>query len=176
MGRRKKTVEIEEIPEWKEIEEFPEYSVSNTGLVRNDHTTRILNQSFNQQGVVKVGLFDGKKQHTRSVKFLVAVAFVEGRTNVFDTAINLDGDQEHNHARNIAWRPRWFAMRYSRQFDDVGDWYLNRQIYDTETELLYGDMVDAAIEHGILLKDILMSTHEPQHNTFPTGQKFGFYL
>ena len=159
---------------WATITEFPKYQVSNTGLVMNDDTGRLLNQSFNPQGAKKVGLFDGERQYTRSVKYLVALSFVEGRTDIFDTAVNLDGDQANNNADNLIWRPRWFAMKYSRQFVNVGSWYLNRQVCDIETKEIYNDMVDAAIANGILLKDILLSIHNEQDEAWPTRQVFAF--
>lgn len=159
---------------WATLDEFPNYQVSNSGQVRNEETGRQLNQSFNPQGALKVGLFDGSSQYTRSVKFLVAVAFVGGRTPIFDTAVNLDGDQSNNDEDNLVWRPRWFAMRYTRQFHKVGEWFLYRRVIDLETQEVYDDVVDAAIANGLLLVDILQSIHNEQAKCFPTWQKFDF--
>jgi hypothetical protein len=160
---------------WKTVDEFPMYKVSNLGDVVNEETGRFLNQSFNPQGAKKVGLFDGKRQHTRSVKFLVANAFVEGQNKQFDTAVNLDGDQTNNIADNLVWRPRWFAMQYARQFVEIGDWYLHRKIQDIETEVVYEDIVDAAIRHGLLHRQILLSIHNTQEVAWPTRQTFRFF-
>ena len=41
---------------WKEIEYFPEYSVSDHGRVRADNSGRIMALNENQYGVVQVGL------------------------------------------------------------------------------------------------------------------------
>ena len=161
---------------WTTIVDYPRYLISNTGLVMNDDTGRLLSQSYNPQGAVKVGLYSEGGQHTKSVKVLVAVAFVEGHTDVFDTPINLDGDQSNNNADNIAWRPRWFAWQYTRQFLDVENWYLFRKVYDIATNDIYEDMVDAAKANGLLLRDILKSVHDDRHVTFPTWQRFGIVL
>jgi hypothetical protein len=160
--------------DWRNVEEFPEYQVNRSGLVRNEDTGRVLSQSYNPQGAKKVGLFDGTRQHTRSVKFLVASAFVEGRCALFDTAVNLDGDQTNNQADNLIWRPRWFAMQYSKQFKEIGDWYLYRKVEDVDTERVYDDIVDAAITNGLLLRQILLSIHNNSDEAWPTRQSFRF--
>jgi len=140
----------------------------------NETSGRILAQSYNPQGAKKVGLYQDHRQHSRSVKFLVAVAYVPGRTELNDTAINLDGDQTNCNANNIAWRPRWFANKYSKQFDNVGDWFLGKEVYDVDSGEVYSDMLDAAITNGLLLKDILESIHNDNVTAFPTRQKFSF--
>jgi len=40
--------------QWREIEDFPGYSVSNFGRVRNDLNDRILTLQRNQHGVVNL--------------------------------------------------------------------------------------------------------------------------
>ena len=58
---------------------------------------------------------DGEQRH-RSVPLLVAKAFIPQPPGPFDTPINLDGDRHNNHIHNLAWRPRWFAIKYNQQF------------------------------------------------------------
>lgn len=160
--------------EWVEIEEFPDYLISDTGLVMNENTGRILAQSYNPQGAKKVGLFHFNKQHARSVKYLVAQAFVPGRTEQDNTAVLLDGDQENCNAENIVWRPRWFANKYSTQFENVGDWYLGKQVMDVESGVVYEDILDAALTNGLLLYQILDSIHNEQARAYPDRRKFTF--
>ena len=101
---------------WETIEHFPEYSVSDHGRIRTDKTGRILALNENQFGLLQVGLMrDGEQKH-RSVPLLVAKAFIPQSPGPFDTPINLDGDRHNNHVSNLAWRPRWFAIKYNQQF------------------------------------------------------------
>lgn len=163
-----------EFEQWRTLEEFDGYAVSDLGNIRNEETGRILSQSYNTQGHKKVGLFDGKRQFTRSVKQLVADAFVEGKSDIHNTAMNLDGDFDNNRADNLVWRPRWFVLEYGRQFDDPDEWYLNREIEDVETGETFDDMVEAAIYHGLLLRQILCSVHNEQDVCFPEWRKYKF--
>src|SRR5437868_6449510 len=99
---------------WEVIPEFPNYAVSSSGRIHNLERDRPVALSVTRQGGVKVGLSDGIKQRTRSVKILVADAFVlRPREIEYDTAMLLDGNQLNLYASNIVWRPRWFALKYA---------------------------------------------------------------
>ena len=47
--------------EWRKVEEFPNYSVSNLGNVRNDETGRILKPWVNSHGYLLANLCKNKK-------------------------------------------------------------------------------------------------------------------
>lgn len=158
---------------WKEIPDFPNYSVSNLGNVLNDGTGKIVWPSLTQQGAVKVNLNDGNRQRTRSVKVLVAEAFVAGKEELMDTPIHLDGDQQNNVAINLAWRPRWFAWQYTRQFVVMSDVHNRGPIFDVKTKQRYSTIFEAAVIHGLLIKDIWRSIHFKKA-IFPTYQTFDF--
>ena len=103
--------------DWREVPEFPGYSVNSEGVVRNDDREMVLARSVNQQGVVYVSLWRDHIQYNRAVPLIVAKTFLEPPPNPgFDSAIHLDGDKINTAASNLMWRPRWFAMRFHRQF------------------------------------------------------------
>jgi hypothetical protein len=140
--------------QWVEIFDFPNYSVSNWGRVRNEDRGRLLKQSVTKQGAVKVGLVLGGKQYTRSVKVLVAEAFIPEDNDKFDTPMHLDGNQLNNRSDNIVWRPRWFAWKYARQFDDI-DKYIDRgPVFDNTTGEVYKNIAEAGITNGLLFYEI----------------------
>lgn len=156
---------------WERLIEFPTYKVSTYGNVLNDESGRFLKQSLTRTGLVKVGLVKAGVQHTRSVALLVAETFVEGRDDIFDTPVHLDGDKTNNSVTNIVWRPRWFAWRYSRQFvlDTV---HHNRgPIIDVDSGHIYKTFLEAATIHGLLVDDIwkCLIYKKP---VFPTNQIF----
>jgi len=143
---------------WKVIPDFPRYSVSDQGRVRNDQTGRIMRLSMNQYDLLTVGMMYCGTQFRRSVPLLVAEAFVPGGTEEFDTPVCLDGDPWNVRANNLTWRPRWFAVRYKRQFgvDDVGV-ILNRQIKNTKTGEVFADSRECAKWYGVLEWDLVQS-------------------
>ncbi len=141
--------------EWALIRDFPNYIVSDQGRVMNESTRRILRDSTTEHGVVKVGLVRAGRQYTRSVKLLVAEAFVEGETDHFDTPIHLDNNQSNNAASNLVWRPRWFAWKYARQFDDCDDYKIEDLYLCPQTGTTYSTVYEIGTTHGLLFKDVL---------------------
>lgn len=157
--------------EWVLIREFPNYVVSNQGRVMNEATRRVLRDSVTEHGVVKVGLVRGGRQYTRSVKLLVAEAFVEGETDHFDTPIHLDNDQSNNRATNLVWRPRWFAWKYARQFEDCGDYQLGGLYLCTQTGEHYETIYEIGTKYGLLFNDVLHHIWFGKF-LFPSGLEF----
>lgn len=145
------------LEEWRGIRLFPDYSVSDSGSVRNDDADRLMTQQMNQRGIVHVGLTKNKVQHRRALSILVADAFLRKPNNNFNTPINLDGDRRNNEADNLLWRPRWFASQYYKQFESNVRPCFNRKVQVVETEEIFDTSWEAAISLGVLDRDIAMS-------------------
>lgn len=156
---------------WKTIDHFPEYSVSNFGKIRSNKSGRLLSTSPNQFGVVQVGLMKDGIQYHRSVPLLVAKAFLPIRQGPFDTPINLDGDRLNNHVDNLVWRPRWFAIKYNRQFRFPYHDRIDRPIVDKKTGEISNNSIECAMRYGLLEEEIVISilTHT---YVWPTYQEF----
>jgi hypothetical protein len=68
--------------EWRIVAGFDRYEVSNTGLVRNRQTNRVLRPFTTRNGYLMVKLCDGYQKSTKKIHKLVATAFLgdsEGR-------------------------------------------------------------------------------------------------
>lgn len=156
---------------WKSIDEFPGYSVSDDGRVRNDDTGRVLVLTRNQHHLLQVGMMRDGLQHKRSVTLLVAKAFLEPPAlETFDTPINLDGDRANNHVDNLMWRPRWFAVKYHQQFDGREPKF-NEPIQEIQTGYRYRDSLVAASTFGLLDQEIYTATLNRTY-VWPTYQRF----
>lgn len=148
--------------EWLKILEFPNYSVSDTGFVRNEdygkyHDVRMMVPHVNQRGIVNVSFNRRGQQYKRSVAVLVATAFVTtARSLAFDTPINLDGDRFNNNASNLLWRPRWYATEYFRQFQRRFRG-IDKPVQEFKTEEVFDSSWDAAISLGLLDAEIVNS-------------------
>jgi hypothetical protein len=157
---------------WKSIEHFPGYSVSDYGRIRFDRYDRILKCNLNQYGVLQVGMMaDGEQRH-RSVPLLVAKAFLPEVRGPFDTPINLDGDRTNNHVDNLMWRPRWFAIKYNRQFQHSEFDHIDQPVVDLKTGEKSENSLECAKRYGLLEEDVALSI---ENNTYawPTYQRFG---
>ena len=135
---------------WSQIPEFPDYSISSHGRVRNDKYRRIVRTSVNTFGRLKVGMNYDRKQHTRLVAPLVARAFVpRPYQEHFIGIIHLNGDLTDCRADNLRWRPKWFSSKYHRQFRDRPDG-LHGPIMDVRTGRVFESSWDAVVEFGLL--------------------------
>ncbi len=159
---------------WVDIEEFPDYAVSNLGRVMNKSTDHIKTQTPNQQGIPSVLLMQDRQQHRRSVARLVAQHFVPTRQPHFDTPINLDGDRFNNHWENLDWRPRWFAAKYHAQFKHPLPYGFKAAVFCVQDTKKFNNAYEAAACYGVLVKEIINSTHT-QQPVFPTWQVFGVW-
>lgn len=156
---------------WKEIENFPGYSVSDYGNVRTDKSGRILVLTENQFGLLQVGLMrDGEQRH-RSVPLLVAKAFLPELPGPFDTPINLDGNRHNNHVDNLLWRPRWFAIRYNQQFKYPYENSILAPVQDLKTGEISENSFECAKRYGLLERDLVLSVLNRTY-VWPTYQEF----
>jgi hypothetical protein len=158
---------------WEQLDDFPAYEVSDQGEVRSIKSGRILRQNPNQFGVYRVGLVRdrGDSPTTVVVARLVADYFVQGKSLQFDTPINLNGDREDNRAENLAWRPRWFAVKFFAQFAEFPEPLFIAPLECGETGMQYANSRDCAMYEGLLEKDILKSILNASP-CFPTWQIF----
>ena len=163
---------------WCKIPDFPDYSISNFGRARNDDTDRLLTQCVNRAGVAYIGPSRNGKQYSRAVTPLVANAFLPPieppyRPDIFDTAINLDGNRTNNHVDNLMWRPLWFAVKYARQFHESK---IDRDtlvvIMETGERLTSWE---ATLKYGLIHREIIRAARTQRlenKQVWPTWQTF----
>ncbi len=88
--------------QWKKIDGFENYSVSNTGLVRNDITEKTLKLHIGNHGYYMVNLWKNNKGNWRLVHRLVATAFIPNIEN--KRCVNhIDGNKKNNAVYNLEW-------------------------------------------------------------------------
>jgi hypothetical protein len=86
--------------EFRKIEGFDNYSVSNNGNVRKDSNNKIL-KSFNDINGFRRVLLGSKKKR---VDLLVADAFIPNEDNTIFTILHhKDSNVENNHLSNLQW-------------------------------------------------------------------------
>lgn len=158
---------------FKAIPGFPDYMVGSHGKIYNHKRSTWPLYTPTQNGDLTVGLTYDGVQYRRSVKVLVAEAHVPGKSVEFDTPILLDGDKGNLRADNIEWRPRWFAWRYSQQFDNPPQWAYSGPVYEIHTGQMFESVIEAAIATGSLMSDI---RHSFLHKkpVFPHNALFAF--
>lgn len=97
--------------EWRQIADFPKYSVSSLGRIRRDAKGSgaiaglILKKKPHWNGYDIVGLYHEGKAKTPSVHSLVAAAFIGPRPAKHDVCHN-NGDRKDNRAVNLRYATR----------------------------------------------------------------------
>lgn len=94
---------VNEQIEWRKIRDT-KYSVSNTGLIRNDNTNHLIALRSYNGGYVRATLSHGgrDKHETVLVHRIVAQAFIPNPQNKY-TVNHIDGDKTNNNVKNLEW-------------------------------------------------------------------------
>lgn len=163
---------IEEV--WKEINEFPNYQISNFGRIYNLTRDTIMSPSFTPFGHMKITLKSpwDHSRHTRGVALLVAEAFLEKPNLLCDHVMVLDGNFANVVATNLMWRPQWLCWRYTRQLKvRQPNHYHNLPCLNVSTGAMYENVIEAGMTEGLLFADIWRSTYSGVA-LFPNGSIF----
>lgn len=99
---------------FKEINDFPNYEVSDTGLVRNKRKNRLKEPGKDCRGYLKVDLYKNSKRYTRKIHRLVAEAFIPNESPSYRREINhIDGNKQNNSVENLEWCTGSENMRHA---------------------------------------------------------------
>lgn len=162
--------------EWRPVDGFPGYSVSDRGEVRRDAFNRVLHPRVNQYGVPYVGLMREWRQCIRSLPRLVATTYLPETNEIFDTPINLDGDRMNCSVDNLMWRPRAYAVKYVNQFEDPYEYPINEPVRAIETGEEFPNSLAAACRYGLLEREVVLSivNRTPAWPTYQTFELVNF--
>jgi hypothetical protein len=113
----------------------------------------------------------GWQQCSRSIPRLVASTFLSPPTDIFNTPIQLDGDPENCRVDNLMWRPRWYAVKYKRQFEARYHRPIDEPILAVDQHEKFPNSFEAALRYGLLEEEVVLSI---LNNTpaWPTYQEF----
>jgi hypothetical protein len=88
--------------EYKIIEGFENYSVSNFGNVKNNKTGKIINPRLNRNGYYIIDLHKNGKRKTFKVHRLVALTFIPNPENK-PSIDHINNDRTNNNVNNLRW-------------------------------------------------------------------------
>lgn len=89
--------------QWKVIDEYPKYSVSTFGRVKNNATGKILAQQISNWGYCRVSIYAGDKKKYISVHRAVATAFIPNDNPERIQVNHIDCDKHNNNVQNLEW-------------------------------------------------------------------------
>lgn len=94
---------------WKTIENYPNYSVSDTGLIKRNN--KLLNPWLGSRGYLYVSLSKNGKVKKFSVHRLVANAFLPKNSNALEVN-HLDENKKNNCVSNLEWTTHKKNLNY----------------------------------------------------------------
>jgi hypothetical protein len=109
--------------EWKIITDYPNYSVSSFGNVRNDKTGRILKKNIGTDGYLRVCL----NKKCCKIHRLVGLAFIDNPNN-YREIDHIYGDKNDNNIINLRWcirgvnvanTPKYIKGEYSSKYRGI---------------------------------------------------------
>lgn len=158
---------------WAQLEEFPNYQVSSFGRVLRTGAAAPMSIHTTQHGHAKLNLYDENgDRYTRSVAKLVAAAFCSRPYPDCDTVIVKNMDYMDLRAENLAWRTEGYAWKYANQFKQQPFvHYLNLRVTDTTKKVEYKNIVEAAIDNGLLFEEIWVATYTG-NAAYPSMSRF----
>jgi len=89
---------------WRSVKDYEDYKVSNLGRVKSFKRgkERILKKQLDDGGYHHVGLHENKDSKTHRVHKLVAIAFLNHKTNGYKLVVNhIDFDRTNNNVNNL---------------------------------------------------------------------------
>lgn len=86
--------------EWKTVEDFPNYKVSNLGRIKNKH--KILKTYVINSGYLCIKLHNENGRKSFLVHRLVAQLFINNESNHSEVN-HIDGNKDNNCASNLEW-------------------------------------------------------------------------
>jgi len=165
--------------EWRTIESFPHYEVSNTGYVRRIGESKNLSPKMAKGGAWFVKISRGGGAFSKSVKTLVAEAFVpkpEDYAGTFDTPVQLTINTNEIRADKIVWRPRWFAVKFRRDLNpNTQPHYSHVPVVNRNTGVQHASILTASLHDGVLMEEVYRSCLEGR-KVFPHAHRYEFLL
>ena len=103
--------------EWRKINDFPNYSVSDEGQIRNDKTGTIRTLNYTYDGYAFITIKKNGKTYAPQIHRLVLQAFCPNENSSLQVN-HINGDRKDNRLINLEWLTQQENLQ-KRNFDYV---------------------------------------------------------
>ncbi len=95
-------MDLSDFGNWKDIEGYTNYMVSDQGFVMSKKALKMLKVSFDHQGYHHVCLYEDKTKKTHKLHNLVAKTHIDN-PNGYTCVDHIDHDKTNNYVANLRW-------------------------------------------------------------------------
>lgn len=158
--------------QWRQIEDFPTYEVSDHGRVRRGDSGRVLGVYDNGHGVLQVVVRRDNRSYARAVHRLVAESYLDSPPDGDYVPMFRDDDRTNLHAGNLEWRTRSFAIQWTLQSKRTVP-HDSRRVLHARSGVVFPNSLECAKAlRG--LEDLVILTAQSLWQTTYMGSRFEF--
>lgn len=144
--------------EWREIDEFPHYLISNYGRVKHVDRVQARKVTINERGfaVILLSSASSPTRYQRQINQLVARAFLPTPALEEDNAIwHVDGNLANCRAENLRWDSRPRVLEWNEMHRRRGPKIRTPRVKNNRTGAIYENawacaVAESEIESGIV--------------------------
>lgn len=149
--------------QWKDIENYPNYQVSNLGNIRNRLTGKFKKPSMSKDGYLVVHLWKKDKMKTFKIHRLVATTFIPNSENK-RTVNHINGCKTDNYVSNLEWNTDSENVKHAFQtglnFHSDKSGNLKQKVRCIETGQVFESQLSASEYFGCNHGSIQQSIHK----------------
>ena len=144
--------------QWRVIEGYPNYEVSNLGYVRNVKTGKVRKLQMNKFGYQYVGLCLNGKGENHYIHRLVATAFIPNFENK-RTVNHINGDKTDNRVENLEWVTDSENVKHAYK-NGLKEGHSKQKVRCVETQQEFDSQVSAGKYFGCSQESVWASIHK----------------
>lgn len=144
--------------EWRRIDEFPHYFISNYGRVKHEGRNSARKITINERGfpVVLLSSKTSPSRYLRQINKLVAQAFLPPPTFEDQTAVwHVDGDVSNCRSDNLRWEMRSRVLEWNEMHRLREPKFRTPPVKNNRTGEVYENAFECAMAEGVLESSIV---------------------
>lgn len=165
--------------EWRQIEDFPHYLISNYGRVKREGKVEARQVSVSDKGFPVVTLYgrDSKTRYLRQINKLVADAFVpkpafDDPQRPSNAVWHIDGDLTNCRAENLMWDTRARVIEWNEMHRTGRPQWKTPRVRNNRTGAVYENAYECGMAEGETESKILWRIEKQARHEYDEAARY----